>query len=215
MTKFLTHKGLIRNYLNSKSVDAFRMYLVFSVHAKHHNINQIQIFKPMKTLYTFLAFWLISAGMLSAQQRGFKPVAEVTGLSESEIESNYYALIIGNNTYSDPAIVSLDEPVNDAQKLYNVLTSKYTFPKKNVILLKNANYVQMIEAFDNLSSKLNENDNLLIFYAGHGWWDEAKNLGYWLPVDAKKSNTAFWIRNSTISDYMSSSTLRTYNYLTI
>ncbi len=43
MTKFLTHKGMIRNYLNSKSVDAFRNHLVFSVHAKHHNINQIQI----------------------------------------------------------------------------------------------------------------------------------------------------------------------------
>jgi len=43
MAKFLTHKGMIRNYLNLKSVNAFRNYLVFSVHAKHHNINQIHI----------------------------------------------------------------------------------------------------------------------------------------------------------------------------
>ncbi len=116
----------------------------------------------------------------------------------------YYALIIGNNSYQDPAISSLDEPINDATKLYNVLTTEYTFEPQNVIFLKNASYVQMIEAFDNLSSKITPNDNLLVFYAGHGWWDETKNLGYWLPCDAKKSNTAFWIANSRISDYMSS-----------
>lgn len=116
----------------------------------------------------------------------------------------YYALIIGNNDYKDNAIASLDEPVNDAQKLYNVLTSEYTFEQQNVTFLKNATYVQMIEAFDNLSNKLTENDNLLVFYAGHGWWDDDKNLGYWLPTDARKSSTAFWIANSRISDYMSS-----------
>lgn len=116
----------------------------------------------------------------------------------------YYALIIGNNDYQDPSINSLDEPIKDATKLFNVLTSQYTFDLKNVIFLKNASYVQMIEAFDNLSKNITPNDNLLVFYAGHGWWDENKNLGYWLPTDAKKTNTAFWIANSRISDYMSS-----------
>lgn len=116
----------------------------------------------------------------------------------------YYALIIGNNNYKDPAITSLDEPINDATKLYNVLTTKYTFKPQNVTFLKNASYVQMIEAFDNLSNNITENDNLLVFYAGHGWWDDKKELGYWLPTDAKQSSTAFWIANSRISDYMSS-----------
>jgi len=116
----------------------------------------------------------------------------------------YYALIIGNNDYQDGNIIDLDNPINDATTLYNVLTKKYTFDTKNVIFLKNATYVQMIEAFDNLSKKVTENDNLLIFYAGHGWWEADKELGYWLPVDARKTSTAFWIRNSTISDYMSS-----------
>ncbi len=116
----------------------------------------------------------------------------------------YYALIIGNNVYSDAAISSLDEPINDAFKLYDVLTTKYNFEKTNVSFLKNATYVQMIEAFDDLSNKITPDDNLLVFYAGHGWWDEEKKLGYWLPTDAKKRSTAFWIANSRISDYMSS-----------
>ena len=116
----------------------------------------------------------------------------------------YYALIIGNNNYNDPSITSLDEPINDATKLYNVLTTEYTFEPQNVMFLKNATYLQTIDAFDALSNKLTENDNLLVFYAGHGWWDEDKELGYWLPTDAKQNSTGYWIRNSTISDYMGS-----------
>ncbi|HEX7493424.1 MAG TPA: caspase family protein [Bacteroidales bacterium] len=116
----------------------------------------------------------------------------------------FYALIIGNNDYLDPEIPSLDEPASDATKLFNVLTTRYTFEKSNVTFLKNATYVQMIQAFDDLSNKITKNDNLLVFYAGHGWWNELKSLGFWLPIDAKKTNTAYWIPNSRISDYMSS-----------
>jgi hypothetical protein len=117
---------------------------------------------------------------------------------------NYYALIIGNNLYQDQSISSLNEPVNDATKLYKVLTTNYSFATKNVTLLKNATYEQMIEALDKFRDIITPNDNFLLFYAGHGWWDENRNLGYWLPVDSKKSSTAFWIPNSRISDYMSS-----------
>jgi hypothetical protein len=129
--------------------------------------------------------------------------AEVNNQKINNI-GKYYALIIGNNAYQDQDISSLDEPIKDATKLYNVLTTKYTFEKPNVTFLKNASYEQMIQAFDDLSNKVTKNDNLLVFYAGHGWWNEIKNLGYWLPTDAKKSNTAFWIPNSRISDYMNS-----------
>ncbi len=116
----------------------------------------------------------------------------------------FYALIIGNNIYLDKAIPSLDGPASDAAKLYKVLTTKYTFESQNITFLIDATYEQMIQAFDNLSNEVTQNDNLIVFYAGHGWWDEKKKLGYWLPSDAKKANTAFWIPNSRISDYMSS-----------
>ena len=128
----------------------------------------------------------------------------LTDKSTINSPGKYYALIIGNNNYQDKAIGTLDQPINDATKLYNVLTSKYTFDVSNTYFLKNASFTQMIEAFDNLSQKITPNDNLLIFYAGHGHWDENKELGYWLPVDAKQNSTAFWIANSRISDYMKS-----------
>jgi len=45
---------------------------------------------------------------------------------------------------------------------------------------------------------LKSQDNLLIFYAGHGEWDAEINQGYWMPVDAQKNNPANWISNDEI-----------------
>ncbi len=125
----------------------------------------------------------------------------------------YFALIIGVNDYQDININSLDKPVQDAQKLYNALTTYYTFDPENVKFLKNPTYEEIIGALDWYSGKLTASDNLLIFYAGHGHWDEQRQLGYWLPSDAKKSSTASWLRNSTLKDYIG--TIQTQHTLLI
>ncbi|MCK4747421.1 MAG: caspase family protein, partial [Bacteroidales bacterium] len=59
-------------------------------------------------------------------------------------------------------------------------------------------------ALDELGEKVTSNDNLLIFYAGHGHWDDKTGIGYWLPHDAARSNTANWFRNSTLRDFIGS-----------
>ena len=114
----------------------------------------------------------------------------------------YYALIIGNNEYEDSRLTSLDKPIRDATSLYEILTSSYTFDKDNVFFLKNASRGDIIEAFDELNRKMTKADNLLIFYAGHGYWDKERQSGYWLPVDANKDKTTNWLRNSTIQGYI-------------
>ena len=116
----------------------------------------------------------------------------------------YYALIIGVNEYQDDDISDLDNPLKDAENLYDILASKYTFDKEDIIFLKNPSRTKMIIALDELSNKLTENDNLLIFYAGHGFWDEKGNVGYWMPSDADKTNTSNWFRNSTLRDFIGS-----------
>lgn len=128
--------------------------------------------------------------------------SESTPMSYGDVDGKYYALIIGNNTYQDPNLMDLDQPIEDASKLYEVLVRSYTFEKDNVIFLKNATRKDIIRECDFLSRTLTSNDNLLIFYAGHGYWDEKKQQGYWLPVDAERDITADWIRNSTIQGYI-------------
>jgi len=127
----------------------------------------------------------------------------VVTLSEKIIKSSkYYGLIIGVDSYQDPNLSDLDNPINDAEKVYNTLISKYTFEEDNMMILKNAKRTDIVNALDYLASTVTANDNLLIFYAGHGNWDERADVGYWLPSDAYLSSSANWFRNSTLVDFL-------------
>jgi len=117
-------------------------------------------------------------------------------------ESNFYALIIGINHYSDPDLSSLENPINDAQRLYDVLTANYTFDPENIHFLKDADREEIIIALDILSGKVTPDDNLLIYYTGHGHYDEQANIGYWLPSNARRFTTADWIGNSQLVDFL-------------
>lgn len=117
-------------------------------------------------------------------------------------ESKYYALIIGIDNYSDPNLSNLDNPISDAKKLYNALISNYNFLSSNIELLEDAKRNDIVMALDHLEERVSPDDNVLIFYAGHGTWDEKANVGYWLPSDAQLNSTANWLRNSTLVDYL-------------
>lgn len=114
----------------------------------------------------------------------------------------YYALIIGIDNYKDPGIVALDRPVADSRSLANILTTHYAFDKQDVTVLENPTRSTIIESFDALSEKIQPQDQLLVFYAGHGIWDEQLNQGFWLPSDASMKSKAQWLSNSTIRDYI-------------
>jgi hypothetical protein len=116
--------------------------------------------------------------------------------------SRYYGLIIGIDEYQDQNLPDLDNPINDAMNLYNALLSNYTFEDNNVLFLRNATRTDIVNALDYLSNTVTQDDNLLIFYAGHGNWDERADVGYWLPTDAHLSSSANWFRNSTLVDYL-------------
>jgi hypothetical protein len=117
---------------------------------------------------------------------------------------NYYALLIAVEQYEDPKISDLDHSVEDATALYNVLTHEYSFEKERIKLLINPKFEDIVIELDRLNEVITSNDNLLIFFAGHGIWSEQSKVGYWLPADARESNTAKWFRNSTLRDYIGS-----------
>ena len=116
--------------------------------------------------------------------------------------SKYYGLIIGVNDYDDPNLPDLDNPIWDSEKLVYTLLENYTFEEVDLALLRNPRREDIVYALDYLSKMVTPNDNVLIFYAGHGTWDEKANVGYWLPSDAYLSTTANWFRNSTLVDYL-------------
>jgi uncharacterized protein with WD repeat len=112
----------------------------------------------------------------------------------------YHALLIAVQEYDHPSVNRLDYPVGDAQQVERELTSRYTFEPQNVTTLKNPDRRTILDALDRMTEKLKPEDNLLIFYAGHGQWDEQRKQGYWLPRDAMRERRADWISNSDLRD---------------
>jgi hypothetical protein len=114
-----------------------------------------------------------------------------------------FALLIGNEKYDDPGINELSEPLQDVSALFNTLTQEYNFDPSNVIVLKNSTKAEIIGTLHQLRSKITPTDNFLIFYAGHGYWDEGMGIGYWLPKDAARNNPVNWIPNTDLTNYLS------------
>jgi hypothetical protein len=129
---------------------------------------------------------------------------EVLGEEYSGKLPKYIALIIGISKYMNegPGLPSLDFPVQDAGKLRQVLINRYAFESTNIYFLENPSRSKIIDMFELLSNEVKERDNLLIFYAGHGFYDKEKNFGYWLPADARANGKSEWISNTTIRDYL-------------
>ena len=112
----------------------------------------------------------------------------------------YYALIIGNQRYAN--LESLDTPENDAAEMAELLREKYGF---SVEMLLNADNIRVMETINDLNEKLGENDNLLIYYAGHGARVEAGDIesGYWLPVNADAPpRDTYWVSNEFITGHL-------------
>lgn len=107
---------------------------------------------------------------------------------------SYHALIVGNNDYR--ALPVLETAVSDAQRVDRVLSQRYGFKTR---LLLNVGRTEILTALHEYRKMLTARDNLLIYYAGHGYLDEATREGYWLPVNAEQQSTANWLSNATLT----------------
>lgn len=116
--------------------------------------------------------------------------------------SRNYLLIIGINNYRHHA--KLRNAVKDASDFRDLMLSKFGYLKDNLIELydDSATSENIYSTFGRLSKQMNENDRLLIYYAGHGVYDEDLQLGYWVPVNAAEGNQAQLIPNNMISRYI-------------
>ncbi len=112
----------------------------------------------------------------------------------------YYALIIGNQDYQ--VLEHLQTPRNDAERAAQLLKDKYGF---TVQVVEDANDVAMLRALNDLNKVLQPNDNLLIYYAGHGTRLKTGSIdaGYWLPINAERPpDDTFWVPNEQITAHL-------------
>ena len=115
-----------------------------------------------------------------------------------EIQGEYWALIIGIDDYVHWP--KLRTAVNDARALETLLLEKYGFSPDHIISLtdQNATAQALIDAFRDLYYRLEEEDSLLIYYAGHGYLDEF-DMGSWIPVDAQQGTLSEYIGTDRIN----------------
>ena len=116
--------------------------------------------------------------------------------------ANYYALVIAVENYDDPVVNDLDLPIDDATRFCELINKEYNFQKENITFMKNPTKAEIIGTLHNMRSIVTPEDNLLIYYAGHGYWDEEMSTGYWLPRDATRDNPVNWLPNTDLTNYL-------------
>ena len=112
-------------------------------------------------------------------------------ITTDEIYDNSYALIIGIDKYQN--VQSLNYAVKDAESIQDILVNTFDFPEDNITFLTNedATRQNIIQAFSDITTKAEERDRVLIYFAGHGDTDdlpEGGEMGYLLPVDGNNDN---------------------------
>jgi hypothetical protein len=109
---------------------------------------------------------------------------------ESAVAGNgaYYALVIGIDAYQ--SLPKLQTAVGDAQAVDQILRQRYGF-QTTLLIDAQATRTRILDAFSDYRGRLHDNDNLLIYYAGHGARDGGR--AYWLPVDSRANSPANWI----------------------
>ncbi len=140
-----------------------------------------------------LRWSVVSTATMQERGQGTRP-------SQAAGAGRYYALLIAVQNYRHPSVNSLNYPFADAQRVRQVLTTDYNFDPQDVTLLRDPDRDAILTALERLAEKLRPDDHLLIFYAGHGYWDEQRRQGYWLPANAQRGRRADWISNSDLRD---------------
>ncbi len=107
---------------------------------------------------------------------------------------NYHALVIGIQNYQH--LTKLQTAHKDAIIVAEVLEKQYGFKTRGLF---DATRRQILLSLGEYRRKLGKQDNLLIYYAGHGWLDEEANAGYWLPVDSAADNDVDWLSLNSVT----------------
>ena len=151
--------------------------------------------------HTLLALvFLLYALPAFGAERGVKrtTLSSPVPVATPYLAGQYRALVIGNDDYDDPERLwpSLKTAVADAEAVAELLRSEYGFAE--ITLLRNAKRRDIVRAFNRLAQTAQENDSVLIYYAGHGHLNEGTKEGFWIPVDAEGRDDSTFVRNSTI-----------------
>src|SRR5262245_28669935 len=112
------------------------------------------------------------------------------GASKVQPYRKKFALVIGvdyrpaDRPAGKGQINALANAENDARSVADMLTANYGYSQEDVTLLlgKDATKARIEASLESVKSATRD-DSFLFFFSGHGFWDEAANLAYVIPID--------------------------------
>jgi hypothetical protein len=95
-----------------------------------------------------------------------------------------HLFIVGIDNYS--SVAKLNNAVRDAHAVRDVLLEYYEFDKSRLTELYNeqATRQNIMQALRKMASELKDEDNVILYFSGHGHYDTVLDEGYWVPVGA-------------------------------
>jgi len=94
--------------------------------------------------------------------------------------------------------------LKDAKALIKILTEQYEFEQAHIQTLFNQEATEgnIFKAFRTLITKVTPEDNVIIYFSGHGEYDEVFDEGYWIPINAKLGAHEDFVPNSKIKNIL-------------
>ncbi|MEI6987037.1 MAG: caspase family protein [Rhodospirillaceae bacterium] len=107
------------------------------------------------------------------------------------------AILFANTDYQEHAIfANLGTPGRDAALISKTLHNKYGFDTR---IVYNSTKQVMVDTFRSLHSEMTENDQLVVYYAGHGYLNDNTGAGYWLPINATGDSARNWVSTNDVA----------------
>ncbi|MEM1214361.1 MAG: caspase family protein, partial [Bacteroidota bacterium] len=136
---------------------------------------------------------------MAKERFGRQPKQAKPSASIPKRETHFLGIGIDNYTGHWPR---LNNAVRDVKAVAALLQQAYDLSHTEFLFNERATRRNIINTLDRLTDELNEANNLIIYYAGHGHYKTSTKRGFWVPVDATDDDVSQYIRNSTIKDYI-------------
>ena len=115
---------------------------------------------------------------------------------------DYYALIIGIDRYTGEW-QPLQNAVNDAKEIERILKEKYFITHFRTLFDEQASRENILQGLEWIMQNSKEEDNVFIYYSGHGEYNKDMQRGFWVPFDATSKSFTKYISNEDIKSFLS------------
>ena len=102
-----------------------------------------------------------------------------------------WLLVIGIDKYADADVPTLKNAVLDTERLTKILTNTYGFQLFRALHDEKATRLAVLDAVEELEKVLKADDNLVIFFSGHGY--RKSKSSYIVPFEGRNDRTTDYI----------------------